>query len=85
MTMSKKQKPKKIEIQVDGETFEVEDREMTVAELLALVELDPGESYLIELHGQSEQGDKHEDADEVVKLHANLRFITGDRAPAPVA
>ncbi len=83
--MNSKQKTKMIEIEIDGETFEVEKGEMTVAELLALVELDADESYLIELHGQSEQGDKYEDADEPVKLHPKIRFITGDKAPAPVA
>jgi hypothetical protein len=77
-------KPKHISIEIDGEDFEVEDREMTVAELLGLVGLDPADSYLIELHGEGQQ-DKHESGDEVIKLHNRQRFVTGDRAPAPVA
>lgn len=83
--MKNEKKPKKIEIEIDGEKFTVDDGEMTVTELLELVGLGPAESYLIELKGQSNQQEKHEDPDEVIKLHPNLRFITGDRAPAPVA
>lgn len=80
----KDKKPKQISIEIDGEDFEVEEREMTVAELLALVDLDPADSYLIELHGEGKQ-DKHESGDEVIKLHNRQRFVSGDRAPAPVA
>jgi hypothetical protein len=77
-------KPKQISIEIDGEDFEVEDREMTVAELLSLVDLNPEDSYLIELHGEGKQ-DKHENGDEEIKLHNRQRFVSGDRAPAPVA
>lgn len=86
--MSKKsnndKKPKQISIEIDGEVFEVEEREMTVTELLELVDLDPADSYLIELHGEGKQ-EKHESGDEVIKLHNRQRFVSGDRAPAPVA
>jgi len=78
------EKPKQISIEIDGEDFEVEEREMTVTELLALVGLDPADSYLIELHGEGKQ-DKHESGDEMIKLHNRQRFVSGDRAPAPVA
>jgi sulfur carrier protein ThiS len=78
-------KPKRITVEIDGEEFELDDREMTVAELLALVELDPADSYLIELHGQGNRQVKHEDPNESIKLHKGQRFISGDRAPAPVA
>lgn len=83
--MKDEMKPKKIEIEIDGELFEIDDREMTVAELLALAELSATESYLIELRGQSNEQVKHENVDEVIRLHPHLRFISGDRAPAPVA
>jgi hypothetical protein len=77
-------KPKQITIEIDGEDFQVEDREMTVAELLGLVDLDIADAYLIELHGEGRQ-EKHESGDETIKLHNRERFVTGDRAPAPVA
>jgi hypothetical protein len=81
---SKDKEPKQISIEIDGEGFEVQDREMTVVELLALVDLNISDSYLVELHGQGDQ-DKHETGEEVIKLHNKQRFVTGDRAPAPVA
>jgi sulfur carrier protein ThiS len=77
-------KPKKITIEIDDEKFEVEDRSMTVTELLALVGLDPEESYLVELHGHGSQK-KYEGADEEIKLHNGIRFVSADRAPAEVA
>jgi|1185.fasta_scaffold623508_2 sulfur carrier protein ThiS len=80
----KDRKPKKITIEVDDEKFEVEERSMTVSELLALIDLDPEESYLVELHGQGSQK-KYEGADEEIKLHNGIRFVSADRAPAEVA
>ena len=78
------QKAKKIEIEIDDEPFVVEEREMTVAELLELVDLDAEENYLVELHGKGDQ-EKHEGASESIKLHQGMRFVTADRAPAEVA
>jgi sulfur carrier protein ThiS len=77
-------KPKAITIEIDDEEFTVEERTMTVAELLQLVGLDAEESYLVELHGKGGQKN-HEDADEGIKLHRGIRFVTADRAPAEVA
>jgi len=80
----KDKKPKKIAIEVDDEKFEVEERSMTVSELLGLIDLDPAESYLVELRGQGGQK-KYEGAEEEVKLHNGIRFVSADRAPAEVA
>lgn len=77
-------KPKRITIEIDGETFKVEERTMTVAELLELVDLDADENYLVELRGKGGQ-ENHEDAAEEIKLHQGMRFVTADRAPAEVA
>ncbi|MGB7686628.1 MAG: multiubiquitin domain-containing protein [Solirubrobacterales bacterium] len=81
----KDKKPKKITIEVDDEKFEVEERSMTVSELLALIDLDPAESYLVELHGHHGGQKKYEGADEEIKLHNGIRFVSADRAPAEVA
>ncbi len=80
----KDKKPKKITIEVDDEKFEVEERSMTVSELLGLIDLDPAESYLVELRGQGGQK-KYEGAEEEIKLHNGIRFVSADRAPAEVA
>lgn len=80
----KPDKPKKITIEIDDEKFKVEERSMTVTELLALIGLDPEESYLVELHGNGEQK-KYEGADEEIRLHNGIRFVSADRAPAEVA
>ena len=80
----KDKKPKKITIEVDDEKFEVEERSMTVSELLGLIDLDPEESYLVELRGKGGQK-KYEGAEEEIKLHNGIRFVSADRAPAEVA
>lgn len=80
----KDKKPKKITIEVDDEKFEVEERSLTVSELLGLIDLDPAESYLVELRGQGGQK-KYEGAEEEIKLHNGIRFVSADRAPAEVA
>ena len=77
-------KPKKITIEIDDEKFEVEERSMSVSELLTLVHLDAAESYIVELHGQGGQK-KFEGAAEEIKLHDGIRFVSADRAPAEVA
>jgi biopolymer transport protein ExbD len=75
--------PKDIDIEIDGETYPVDGREHTVRELLVLSGSDPDTTYLIELRGDEEI--KHENVDEVLKIHRHMRFVTGDRGPAPVA
>jgi hypothetical protein len=71
-------------IEIDGETFEVESTEMLMREILPLVGLNADESYLIELKGEGKQVN-HLEPDEQIKIHNKIRFITGDRSPAPVA
>ncbi len=77
-------KPKTITILIDGDEYEVEDRETTLAELLGLVDLDPEQSYLIEQHGEGEPKD-HLDPNEPIKLHKGISFLTGDRGPGQFA
>jgi hypothetical protein len=77
-----RRKPKKIEIKIDGEKYELEDRDYTLRELLELSGNDPESTYLIE-HGHDET--EYRDLDAVVELRKNMRFVTGDRGPAPVA
>jgi hypothetical protein len=81
---SKEKKPKTITIEIDGDPFEVEDREMTLTELLALVDLDPDQSYLIEQKGQGQEVE-HLDPNDSIKLHKGSSFLTGDRGPGQFA
>lgn len=85
MTQGKDNKgPKPITIEIDDEEFTVDEKTKTLTELLDLVDLEPDESYLIELHGNGNQ-EPHKDADGEIKLHPGIRFVTGDRGTAPVA
>jgi hypothetical protein len=76
-------KSKMIEIEIDGEELNVEERDYTLRELLELSGNDPETTYLIERHGDHETD--YIELDSIVKLHKHMRFITGDRGPAPVA
>ena len=83
MSTQEQKKPKKIEIKIDGEKYRVEDRDYTLRELLELSGNDPETTYLIERRGHEETD--YTDLDAVVELQKNMRFVTGDRGPAPVA
>lgn len=83
-TNGKEHKPKLITINIDGEDFDVDDREQTPRELLTLAGLDPQTSYLIELHGQQQES-LQDKLDEPIKLHNQMRFISADIGSAPVA
>ena len=84
MPREDEKKPKRITIVIDGDEYEVEDREMTVAELLGLVDLDPNQSYLIELKGQGAE-EEHTNPNETIKLRKGMTFLTGDRGPGQFA
>lgn len=83
MASNKPPKIKTIEIEIDREPYEVEEREHTVGELLQLSGNDLDTTYLIERRGANEV--VHDNPSEVLKLHNKMRFVTGDRGPAPVA
>lgn len=82
MTMQNGKKPKTKEIKIDGEKYEVEDRDYTLRELLELSGNDPETTYLVE---QGRDETEYKDLDAVIELRKNMRLITGDRGPAPVA
>ena len=83
MSKQDDKKPKKFDVKIDGEKYELEDRDYTLRELLELSGNDPETTYLIEGHGHDET--EYRDLEAVVKLDKNMRFVTGDRGPAPVA
>jgi hypothetical protein len=85
MATDAKTKPAKtITIIIDGDEYEVEDRETTVGDLLRLVGLDPAQTYLILQKGQGQE-ENLEDAEQPIKLHNKEKFLTGDRGPGQFA
>jgi hypothetical protein len=78
------QKPKTIEILIDGEPYEIDERELTVGELLALAGRDPASFYLVEIKGQRER-EPHKDADERIRVHPNSKFVTVSCGETPVS
>ena len=84
MPESARKPAKTIQITIDGEDFEVDDRDTTPRELLVLAGLDPTTTYLIELRGDHQEP-LQEQLDEPLKLHPHMRFISADVGPAPVA
>lgn len=83
-TSSKDHKPKLITVNIDGEDFQVDDREQTPRELLTLAGLDPQTTYLSELRGHQHVSLK-DTVDQPIKLHNNMRFLSADIGSAPVA
>ena len=84
MRDSTKTRPKLIEITIDEQPFEVEEKEMTVRELLALVNKNADSYYLVEIKGKKERK-KYTDPDEPVKLHKGSKFVAVFRGETPVS
>src|SRR4051794_6835340 len=79
-----KPKPKTIEITIDEQPFTVEEKEMSVREILALAGKDADSYYLVELKGKKER-ERHENPDELLKLHQGSKFVTIFRGETPVS
>jgi hypothetical protein len=77
-------KPKTIEITIDDDPYQVEEKGMSVRELLALAGKDADSYYLVEIKGKKER-EKHEDPDEQIKLHKGSKFVTVFRGETPVS
>lgn len=77
--------PKSIEIEIDGETVQVSDKETTPAELLALVGMSPTDHYLVEQRGKREQINYQGRENEPIKIHAKEAFLTLPTGPATVS
>jgi hypothetical protein len=83
-TTETKPKPKKIEITIDEQPYIVEEKEMTVREILALVGKDTDSYYLVEVKGKKER-DKYENPDELIRLHKGSTFVAVFRGETPVS
>jgi hypothetical protein len=68
-------KPKKIEITIDAEPYEVEDKKMTAAEVIAVAGLDPATHYLVEVKNRKQISYKDR-SDAEIKLNMGDEFLT---------
>ena len=71
----KSKKPKAISITIDGETFEVEEKTLTAAEIIAVAGEDPATHYLVEVKGR-EQISYKDKPNEEIKVHHGSEFLT---------
>ena len=84
MTAAAHQQPKTIEILIDGDPYEVAERELTVGGILALAGKDPASFYLVEIKGARER-EPHKDPAEQIKLHPHSKFVTVSCGETPVS
>ena len=71
----KSKKPKTITIEIDGESYEVEEKTMTAAEILEVASLDPASHYLEEVKGRQQISYKGK-PDAEIKVHNGSEFLT---------
>lgn len=81
---STKHKPKLIEITIDEETYEVQEKDVAVREILALAGKDANSYYLVEIKGRKERK-KYTDPDERVNVQKGSKFVTVFRGETPVS
>ena len=84
-TQTAKSKPKTIEITIDEVSYEVEEKEMTVGEILELAGKTFDSYYLVEIKGKKERVRHDSSADELVKVHKGSAFVTVFRGDTPVS
>jgi hypothetical protein len=71
---------------VDGEKYSIDQKEMTVAEILSRAEYVPKDTILKWVVGKNDNIKKtYEDVNIVIKLHKGQKFITAKRGPTPVS
>lgn len=73
-----------IEFTIDGETYETQERELTVGTILGLAGKDPAAHYLVEIRGRRERHEYKNPSDNV-KLHPGSKFVTVSTGPTPVS
>jgi hypothetical protein len=74
-----------VDITIDGSPYTVDEREMTVRELLALAGKDPVTFYLVQIVGKKERVSYKDKPDEEIKLHEKSKFITVSTGETPVS
>jgi hypothetical protein len=77
-------KPKTVEITIDEREYMVAEGEMTVAEILAVVDKDASSYYLVEIKGKKER-EKYTDPYQSVKIHKARKFVTVFNGETPVS
>ncbi|HEX8520902.1 MAG TPA: hypothetical protein VF669_01515 [Tepidisphaeraceae bacterium] len=83
---SKPDKPHLTIFLVDNEEFETAQKELTVRQILTMSGNVPEEDYfLIEYKGQSQQEERHDNLDDVIKVHEKQRFSAGFKGTTPLS
>jgi len=77
--------PKSFEITIDGQPYEVSEKELTAAQILGLAGKPPTEYYLVEIRGKKERISYKDDPNVRVKLHPGSKFITVSTGETPVS
>lgn len=76
--------PHTIAYEINGENQSTTEKELTPFQIMQNAGLDPESNYLIEIRGQQQESYKDR-ANESIKLHNNMKFITNFTGPTPVA
>jgi len=72
-------------IEIDGQKFEITEREMTAGEILQVVGKSADTVYLVEIRGQRERESYQGRPDTVIKVSPGSKFITVSTGPTPVS
>jgi uncharacterized glyoxalase superfamily metalloenzyme YdcJ len=78
-------RPREIHYEVDGEKQTTREHKLTPRQIMTNAKIDADTHYLIELRGKKEQHSYKDKPDEPIRMHNNMKFITGSLGPTPVS
>ncbi len=84
-TTDARKPPKAFEITIDGKAYVVSEKELIVAQILALAGKSINEYYLVEIRGKKERVSYKDKPNAVVKLHPGSKFVTVSTGETPVS
>lgn len=76
---------REIHYTVDGEKQTTREHNLTARQIMTNAKVDPANHYLIELRGKHEQISFQGKADEPIRMHNRMEFITASLGPTPVS
>ena len=83
--MNAQSKTHEIEIKVDDETLETDQRELTPHQILELAELDPAQHYLVLVKGGKPDTSYETTPDTPIHLHPGIEFASVFTGPTHVS
>jgi hypothetical protein len=78
-------RPHEIHYKVDGENQTTREHKLTPRQIMTNAKIDPTTHYLIELRGKHDQVSFEGKADEPIRMHNKMEFITALTGPTPVS